>query len=394
MDFAFTPGQEAFRAEVRAFIKEVLPPDWRGIYPDTYFHDENWEFIRGLSKKMAQRGWLTMHWPVQYGGGGRSVLEQLIYNEEMAYWRVPTRDVSTGTHMVGPTLMLYGSEEQKREFLPAIANAEIVFCQGFSEPGAGSDLASLQTRAVEDGDDYVISGSKIWTSGAHRATHCILLTRTNPDAPKHRGISMFLADMCVPGITVKPILNPLGVHYFNQVFFDGARVSKRNLVGEKDRGWYAAATTLDFERSGVARFAINRRDLEELAELARETTRGDGPLSKSPLVRHRLADLSIANAAGTLVAYQVGWMQSQGKVPNKEASVSKLMGSEIAQQVHTFGVQMMGMYGLLDKGSPWAVLEGRLAWEWANAFSLTIRAGTSEVQRNIIATRGLGLPRE
>ena len=393
MEFRFTPEQEAFREEVRAFIREVLPPDWKGIYPDSYYEEDNWALIRGLTSKMAQRGWLTMAWPREYGGQGRSHMEQVIYNEELAYHRVPTRDVSTGVQLVGPTLMLHGSEEQRREYLPRIASGEAIFCQGFSEPGAGSDLASLQTRAVEDGDDFVVNGSKIWTSGAHRSDYCYLLARTDPEAPKHRGISALIVDMRSPGIEVRPVLNLLGVHYFNQVFFDNVRVPKRNLIGERDRGWYVAATTLDFERSGVGRFAANRRALEELVALARERRHNGDVLARDPRVRHRLADLYITNQAGTLVAYNVAWMQSQGRVPNKEASMSKLLGSETAQQVHDFGVSMLGLFGVLDRGSPWAVLEGRPVWEWADALSFTIRAGTSEVQRNIIATRGLGLPR-
>lgn len=393
MDFRFTEEQEAFRQELRQFLRENLGPDWKGIDPDAYFHDENWPRIRQLTRKLAEKGWLTLAWPREYGGQGRPHIEQMIYNEEMAYFRAPTRDVTIGTELVGPTLMIYGTEEQKRRFLPEIASGNAVYCQGFSEPESGSDLASLQLRAVEDGDDFVVTGSKIWTSGAHRATHCYLMARTDPEAPKHRGISVFIVDMKTPGIQVRPIINMFGVHYFNQVFFDNVRVPKQNMVGEKNRGWYVAATSLDFERSGVGRFAANRRSLEELVKLARETRVGGMLLSEDPLVRHRLADLWISNEAGRLVAYNVAWMQSQGQVPNKEASISKLMGSEIAQRIHQLGVEMVGLYGILDKGSRWAFLNGRLAWEWMDSISFTIRAGTSEVQRNIIATRGLGLPR-
>ena len=317
----------------------------------------------------------------------------MIYKEELGYFRAPTRDANIGTDLVGPTLMLYGSEEQKEEYLPKIANGSTVYCQGFSEPESGSDLASLQTRAVEDGDDFVINGSKIWTSGAQRSTHCYIMTRTDPDAPKHRGISVFIVDMNTPGIEVRPIMNMYDVHYFNQVFFENVRVPKRNMIGERDRGWYVAATSLDFERSGVERFADNRRSLEELAELARETRVNGRPLAEDPVLRHRLADLWVSNEAGRMVSYNVAWMQSRGLVPNKEASISKLMGSEIAQRIHELGVRLLGMYGVLDKGSKWAFLDGRLAWEWMDSISFTIRAGTSEVQRNIVAMRGLGLPR-
>ncbi len=393
MDYRFTDEQEAFRQELRDFLTENLGEDWRGIDPDAYFHDENWFHIRDLTAKMAERGWLTLAWPREYGGQGRPHIEQMIYNEETAYFRAPTRDVSIGTHMVGPTLMLYGTEEQKTHYLPEIASGEAVYCQGFSEPESGSDLASLQLRAVEDGDDYVLNGSKIWTSGAHRSTHCYLLTRTDPDAPKHRGISVFIVDMDTPGIEVRPIINMFGIHYFNQVFFDNVRVPKRAMIGEKDRGWYIAATTLDFERSGVASFASNRRSIEELVELARETGTNGKPLNDDPMIRQRLAELWTRNEAGKTIAYNVAWMQSQGLVPNREASISKMMGSEIAQQIHELGVQMLGMYGILDKGSKWAYLDGRLAWLWMDSISLTIRGGTSEIQRNIIAGRGLGLPR-
>ncbi len=393
MDYRFTDEQEAFRQELRDFLTENLGEDWRGIDPDAYFHDENWFHIRDLTAKMAERGWLTLAWPKEYGGQGRPHIEQMIYNEETAYFRAPTRDVSIGTHMVGPTLMLYGTEEQKTHYLPEIASGEAVYCQGFSEPESGSDLASLQLRAVEDGDDYVLNGSKIWTSGAHRSTHCYLLTRTDPDAPKHRGISVFIVDMDTPGIEVRPIINMFGIHYFNQVFFDNVRVPKRAMIGEKNRGWYIAATTLDFERSGVASFASNRRSIEELVELARETGTNGKPLNEDPMIRQRLAELWTRNEAGKTIAYNVAWMQSQGLVPNREASISKMMGSEIAQQIHELGVRMLGMYGILDKGSKWAYLDGRLAWLWMDSISLTIRGGTSEIQRNIIAGRGLGLPR-
>lgn len=393
MEFRFTREQEAFRQEIRAFVRRVLPPDWQGVDPDAEFEEEWWPLVRRVTRALAERGWLTLHWPREYGGQGRPLMDQVILKEEMAYWRVPIRDAFIGTELVGPCLMLFGTEEQRREFLPGIARGDLVFAQGFSEPESGSDLASLRTRAVEDGDEFVITGSKIWTSGAHRSTHIFLLARTDPRAPKHKGLTMFLVPMDSPGIAVTPIPNLLGVHYFNQVFLDGVRVPKRYVLGEVNRGWYVAATALDFERSGVDRFASNRRALEDLARLAREVRRDGEPLARNPLVRHRLADLYIANRAGTLIAYRVAWLQSQGQVPNKEASMSKLFGSELAQRIYALGVEMLGPYGLLDKGSRRALRNGRLAWEWANSFSLTIRAGTSEIQRNIIAQRGLGLPR-
>jgi alkylation response protein AidB-like acyl-CoA dehydrogenase len=393
MDFRFSDEQESFRQEIRAFLRQTLGDDWQGIDPDAYFEDENYPRVRALTAKLAEKGWLTLAWPREYGGQARPHLDQMLYNEEMAYFRAPTRDVSIGTELVGPTLMLYGTEEQKARYLPEIASGRAVYCQGFSEPESGSDLASLHLRAVEDGDDYVVTGTKIWTSGAHRATHCYLMTRTDTEAPKHRGISVFIVDMDTPGITVRPILNMFNVHYFNQIFFDNVRVPKRNMVGELNRGWYVAATSLDFERSGVGRFGANRRSLEELAKLAKEVRANGKTLGDDPVFRNRLADLWVSNEAGKMIAYNVAWMQSKGLIPNREASISKLMGSEISQRIHQLGVRMVSMYGILDKGSKWAFLNGRLAWEWMDSISFTIRAGTSEIQRNIIATRGLDLPR-
>ncbi len=393
MDFRFTKEQESFRSEVRAFLVDNLGQDWQGVVPDDYFTDENWTLIRGLTGKLVDKGWLTLAWPTEYGGQDRPHIEQMIYNEETAYFRAPMRDTSMGTHMVGPSIMMYGSDKQKDQYLSEIADGSAVYCQGFSEPEAGSDLASLQLSAVEDGDDFVLNGSKVWTSGAHKANRCYLMARTEPDAPKHRGISMFIVDMDTPGIEVRPIINMHNVHYFNEVFFENVRIPKQSMIGETNRGWYVAATTLDFERSGVGRYAGNRRDLEELITLARALKLNGKSLNDDPKFRRRIAELWMTNEAGKLVAYQVAWMQSQGLVPNKEASVSKLVGSEINQKISDLGMKMLGMYGALEKGSKWAYLQGRIASQWMNSYSLTLRAGTSEIQRNIIAFRGLGLPR-
>ncbi|MCL0101583.1 acyl-CoA dehydrogenase family protein [Dehalococcoidia bacterium] len=388
MEYRFTQDQESFREKVRGFLKDNLPTDWRGVYPDSYFHDENWSFIRSFTKKMADLGWLTIHWPKEYGGQGLPVLQQVVLNEELAYHSAPSRDVSTGVNLAGPTLMIHGTDAQKNDYLPPIANAEHVYTQGFSEPGSGSDLASLGTRAIRDGDDYIINGSKIWTSGAHRSSHCLLLTRTDPDAPKHRGISMFILPMETPGITVQPILNPLNIHYFNQVFFDNVRVPASSMIGPENRGWYTATTTLDFERSGVARFANNQRSLDTLIALSKESHRPNNPVH-----RNSLAEAFIANRAGRAVAYRVAWMQGEGMVPNQEASASKLMGSEIAQRVSQLGIKLLGLYGQINRDSIYSTLEGHIMAEYVNNVSVTIRAGTSEIQRGIIASRGLGLPR-
>ena len=274
MQYKFTKQEDAFREELRTFLKEELPRKWRYGLIETA--DEDSDLARRMRRKLADRGWLTLGWPKEYGGRGASPITQLVFNEEMAYHRSPGKD-AFGIGMLGPALMMHGTEEQKRKYLPAIAEGRINWCQGFSEPGSGSDLASLQTRAVEDGDDYVISGQKIWTSGAHHADRFFMLARTDPDAPKHRGITFFMGDMKDPGVEVRPIVSATGRHSFNEVFFDNVRVNKRDIVGEVNRGWYVAMTLLGFERSTVEWPAAARRALEELVDYARETRRSTAP---------------------------------------------------------------------------------------------------------------------
>ena len=391
MDFKLTAEDRAFRSEVREFIRANwgMGDTVAGIAAES---DEDFARSRAFEKKLAERGWLTMAWPQEYGGGGASHVRQMIFREECASHGAPGSG-GQGINMVGPCIMVHGTEEQKQRFLPPIARAEVVWCQGFSEPGAGSDLASLQTRAVQDGDDYVINGQKIWTSNAQHADWIHVLARTDPDAPKHRGITYFLLDMKTPGISVRPISQMHGRSGFNETFFENVRVPRENVLGEINRGWYAAATTLDFERSGVGRFAGGLRTLEQLTDFCREATIGGVTLAKKPEVRAKLAELKIEHEVGRYLAYRVSWMQGAGRIPNYEASMSKLYGSELSQRLGQAGINMMGLYGTLYEGSKWAPLEAKMQVLYLSSVSSTIAAGTSEVQRNIMATRGLGLPR-
>lgn len=391
MEFQFTAEDQQFRQEVRAFIKA----NWGeggsgggGEVDDLETHQRT----RAFEKRLAERGWLTMAWPNEYGGQGASHIRQMIFREECAYFGAPGSG-GQGINMIGPCIMVHGTEDQKQRFLPPIASAEVMWCQGFSEPGSGSDLASLQTRATLDGDDYVINGQKIWTSGAQFADYIHVLARTDPDAPKHRGITYFLLDMKSPGISVRPIVQMHGRSGFNETFFDNVRVPRSNVLGEANRGWYAAATTLDFERSGVSVFAAGKKLLEELTDFCRDTTIGGVRLAEKPGVRAQLAELAIEHEVGRLIAYRVSWMQGAGKIPNYEASMSKLYGSELRQRLAQAGVNMMGLYGGLWEGTRWAPLDAKLQVSYVGSVSSTIAAGTSEVQRNIMATRGLGLPR-
>ena len=390
MEFKFTAEDEAFRNELRSFVDTELPPGWegRGRYPE----EDDWDLTRVMRGKMAAKGWLTMHWPEEYGGQDASAVKSAIFNEEIAYQRAPGRDIF-GVRMLGPTLMIHGSEEQKKTHLPPVARGEVQWCQGYSEPESGSDLASLSTRAVRDGDDLVINGAKIWTTLAHRADWIMLLTRTDPDAPKHRGISFVLVDMKTPGVSVRPIVNMANGHEFNQVIFDDVRVPRANVVGEEDRGWYVAVTLLDFERSGIEYSASARRLLDDVRGYATETKRNGQPIIEIPWVRSLMADRYIECEVARLIAYNVAHMQSQGLVPTKEASISKVFGSETVLRASEAAMDVLGLYGTLGREEKWAPLKGRIQEHWMNSFAGKIAAGTSEVQRNIIAGRGLGLPR-
>ncbi len=381
MDFAFTATEESLRQEVRSFLAS-LPP---GSQTDS----EDSPNV-ALERALAANGWLTMAWPKEYGGRGATQMEQLIFKEEL-FEAGGTFDF-LGVQLAGPTIMVHGSEEQKRAHLPHIARAETRWCQGFSEPGAGSDLASLQTRAVRDGDDYLINGQKIWTSNAHHADWILLLTRTDPEAPKHRGISMFVVDMKTPGITIRPLVQLTGVHGFNEVYFDDVRVPATNMIGELNRGWYAATTTLDFERSGIERNLVARRDWNRIFGLLGSEAMRPALQGRPATWRHQLADLHIAIEAGQWMARRVAYLQGKGLVPNYEASISKTFNSELGQRVADFGVNVLGLAGQL-RGSKYAPAEGVPAFRFLDARRLTIGQGTSEINRNIIATRGLGLPR-
>ncbi|HEY5625876.1 MAG TPA: acyl-CoA dehydrogenase family protein [Dehalococcoidia bacterium] len=390
MDYRFTPEEEAFRDEIREFLKAELPPDREEGEEEE--GDKGWEFRRQFHKKLAARGWLVPHWPKQYGGNDMGIMEQVVMREEMGYARAPLLDIF-GVNMIGPVLMMYGSEEQKKQHLPGIASGELMWCQGYSEPESGSDLASLQMRAVRDGDDYVVNGQKIWTSNAHRADWIFMLARTDPDAPKHKGISFLLSPMSAPGISTRPLVNLAGQHGFNEVFFEDVRVPVTNLVDEENRGWYVGAALLDFERSGIGSSAAVRRNLDDLLGYVRESA-GNGGAARNKTARHKLAELVIETDVGRYLSYRVASMQARGEVPNYEASVAKSYLSELSQRVAGAGVNIMGLAGQVRPETPkWAKLQGRLTLQYMVTLGQTIAGGTTEIQKGIVATRGLGLPR-
>jgi alkylation response protein AidB-like acyl-CoA dehydrogenase len=347
-------------------------------------------------RKLAERGWIAPAWPKEYGGAGMSQIEQFIFNEEMATHRAPRpAHLVIGLGMAGPTIIVHGTEEQKRRWLPGMLAGTDVWCQGYSEPEAGSDLASLRTRAVKDGDDYVLNGQKIWSTIAHIAKWMICLARTDPEAPKHKGITYFIVDMKSPGLDVRGLTNMADTHEFNEVFFDNVRVPKENIVGEENRGWYVGMTTLDFERSSVGSAVGMRQEVETLIEYAVQYRKlGISVLDMNPMLRLELADRLIEAEVGRMLSYRIASMQNRGLIPNYEASVVKVFSAELHQRIARTKMNVMGMYAQLMPGDALAPHIGAWCHQYLRSVGYTIEAGTSEIQRNIIAQRGLGLSRD
>ncbi|MEO9255103.1 MAG: acyl-CoA dehydrogenase family protein [Tepidiformaceae bacterium] len=400
MNFHDSTREDAFRHEVRSFLDSELPafiaqrPGEWGLFNGAAggMSQEVRDFYKTWTGKLNEHGWGAPAWPKEHGGGGLSVKEQFILSEEFAWRRAP-RSGGIGHGWAGPTIMVYGSQEQKDDLLPKIISGEHTWCQLFSEPGAGSDLASLQTRATRDGDDYVINGQKIWTSGAHHADMGILIARTDPDAPKHRGISYFLIDMKTPGITVRPLVNMLDSHEFNEVFFEDVRVPASQLLGDENRGWYLATTTLDFERSGIATSVAHQLITKDLVKFAKESPVGKRRMDANPALRNELADRAIEARVESLICYRIISMQERGEIPNKESSIAKLYSSELDVRLSVTGMHLAGLYGQINDRADERSLGGRLPRFYMHSTTSPIGGGTSEIQRNIIAGRGLGLPR-
>ncbi len=393
MDFSFSEAEESFRQEVREFLVKELPPGWgkRIMLPmtDTHESKETWAMRQQLAPKVAEKGWLTMGWPKEYGGAGASRVMELIFEEEICYHGAPARD-SFGIGMLAPALIRFGTEEQKLKHLTPIGRGEIFWCEGFSEPEAGSDVAAIQTRAVEKDDSFIVNGQKIWTTGAHNADWCFFLVRTDPDAPKHRGISFLLVDMKTPGITVRPIISIDDMHDFNEIYFDDVEVPKENLIGGKNQGWAVTMALLDYERSWIEPVAVTRRLLEVLVEYLRESN----PDSlKQPLTRQRLAEIAIEADVARLLSYRVAWLEDNGIDATYQASISKIFSTELIQRASSTGMQLLGLYSQLKEGSPRVPMLGRIPLRYFSTIGWTLAAGTTEIQKNVIALRGLGLPR-
>lgn len=381
MRFTFTPEQDDFRAGVKDFLARTLTPEF-------------WEFQRAnrepgwspeFSRAAASEGLLAVSWPKEYGGRAKGPIEQTIYMEEMAYAGAPQEHHRRAIQQVGPSIMLFGSEEQKQKYLTGIASGDISFAMGLSEPNAGSDLANVETSATRDGDDYVINGVKRYTSGAHYSDFLWCVARTNPEAPKHRGISMFVVPLRAPGVEVRPLLDLQGDHHFNYVYLHDVRVPADHLVGEENRGWYLNAQTMDYERSGGAHIGSARRQTGQAIAWLKQSG-----LKASRADRARLAELVTVTEIAWMLGYRVAYMRAQGLFPNHEASMVKVLTAQVRQGIPDVMVRISGPAGLLTGGSAPSQDWGS---DYLDSASATVGQGTSEIQRNVIATRGLGLPR-
>ena len=393
MDFDYSPQEEAFRQELRTWL-DANPPD--GYDPDTFEligQEDRFRVKFDWQKKLHAAGWVGIHWPQEYGGRGATIMEQTIYQQELARVRAPGFANPLGISLVGPTLMHWGTDEQKERFIPNILSADEVWCQGYSEPGSGSDLASLQTRAVDDGDTFVVNGQKVWTSFAHKADYCILLARTDPDAPKHKGISYLLVDMHAPGVTVRPLVQISGDAEFNEVFFEDVRVSKAHMVGERNGGWQVAITTLMFERANFGMVYNLEPMLDKLVGLL-EDLRIDGrPAADDPHVRQQVAGFHVEIQALKLAGYRQLTRQLRGNPPGPEGSVGKLAGSELYVRMAHCALELLGPYAQCALGEEVGIAHGYWARRALGARLYTIAGGTSEIMRNIVGERVLGLPK-
>jgi len=397
MNFAYSPEEEAFRAELRAWLATELPAhrmDWPATDDEFTLHpDSSFDACRTWHRQLHKGGWIGIAWPREYGGRGATLGEQMILQEEMVRAGAPPGVNTIGLMMVGPAVMQWGTETQRRRYLSPILSADEIWCQGFSEPGAGSDLASLRTQAVLDGDAFRVSGQKVWTSHAHRSQWCILLVRTDPAAPKHDGISCLLVDMRSPGITIRPLVQMTGDAEFNEVFFDDVRVPRENLLGPLHAGWKVAITVLMYERAGLGNQTNLHHFTRLLLDLARRVGRGGRPAGQDPVIRQSLAQCWIDAEALRLTGLRSITRRLRGEPPGAEGSVLKLTFTETYVRMAETAAALLGPHGQLWRGAPRAVDGGRWAFQALFARRFAIAGGTSEIQRNIIGERVLGLPR-
>jgi len=390
MRYDFSPEQVAWRDEVRAFLRKSVTPALVAEMREAG-NEGDGPLARAFHRQMFDKGWWGIGWPKEFGGLGKSALEQFIFVEEMEAAGAPAMRLTITS--VAPTILRAGSEEQKAKWLPPMLRGELEFAVAYSESEAGTDLAALKTRAVLDGDEWVIDGQKMWNTGAHTATHNWVAVRTEPEAPKHKGISMMIVPMDRPGITVQPLWTWSGIRT-NAVFFDAVRVPRDHLVGERGMGFYYAMMALDFERIMIGSVGMLRRLLGELKIFVARSTRDGQPLGRIPWVRRAVADLEMRVEVGRQIGLLNAWLIDQGEVPTKEGSIAKVYVTELNAHLASVGMEILGLAGQLAPDDPGAPLHGRLQWLYTTAPLQRFGGGTNEIQRAIVAQRGLGLPRK
>jgi alkylation response protein AidB-like acyl-CoA dehydrogenase len=403
MDFNYNQDEGEFRRRLRRWLEKTSADlfDGSGAGPGGSFEsllfsrdDAQWARMLEYHRRLNAAGYLALHWPREWGGAGAGVIEQSIYQDEVLRLGLPLYGANQfAIDRIGPTLMLMGTDAQKRRFLPKMLTGEEIWCQAYSEPEAGSDLAGLKTRAVLDGDHFVVNGQKVWTSLAHRAHWHVLLVRTDPAAPKHKGISYLLVDMSSPGITVRPLVQITGEASFNEVFYDNVRVPRENLVGGLNDGWRVSIATLMFQRnSGGIRHPVELT-INELVALAREVELDGMPAHRHPYVRQKLAGFLAEARCLRLGRYRTLTSHLRGKMPGPESSFGKLFSADLNLRVTAFADELLGARAMLEDGAPGALEHGRWLHRMLAAREYTIAGGTTEVQHNIIAERVLGLPK-
>ncbi|RLC95187.1 MAG: hypothetical protein DRI39_00790 [Chloroflexi bacterium] len=392
MDFRFSDEEEKLRAEVRDFCEKEPPETFPCEIEDEGYGFGGWS--RAFTKRLGEKGWLAIAWPKEYGGLGRTIMERYVAAEELAYHRAPQYGHLFGD-AVGAGIVTYGTEEQKKEFLPQMARGDILWATGLSEPGAGSDMLNTATRAVKDGDDYVLNGQKIWPTGAHLADWCLILARTDPDAPKARGLSTFLIDMRSPGVVVNPIIDMAGAESFAEIFLEDVRVPKRLLLGQENRGLPLVFGCLEGDRfwGRCLRHAGSKKDLEELVEYINQSSYDGRRLKDDQVLRDTLAEIAIELEVSRMLNYKAAWLLNQGASISWESSVVKVFADELGQRIAHVGLQVLGPEAQIRDNSRWARLRKRFTFLYNFNRGLSLAGGTSEIQRNTIALRGLGLPR-
>ncbi len=397
MDFTLTPEQESFRSRVRAWLKDNMPREWtaRVAASADVPRPEAYDFLRRWQRQLYDAGFIGLTWPKEYGGQGLTFMEELLLHQEMALAKAPPILNILGVGMAGPTIVAYGTEAQKQRYVARILSCEEIWCQGYSEPNAGSDLAALQTRAVKDGEHWVINGQKVWTSLAHVADWMMLLARTDPEAPRHKGITYFLLDMHAPGVTVKPLRQITGDPEFNEVFLDNVRVHESQILGGLNNGWSVGLTTLMYERLALG-FGLQVRlriALDGLVELARRMDKQGRVIAGDPVMRQKIAQLWIETECLKLTGARAITRLLRGEMPGPEASTGKMIWVDTHQRLQELAMEIEGPFSQLGRGSEWAVEGGLWQHTFLRSRANSIEGGTTEVQKNIIGERVLGLPK-